>query len=153
MICKVCGKEAFGPCGDPTIPRGWFSKYYSYGDSIYGCSEKCLTIGKDRKMSKQEPSTEPERQNVILAFKIDEAGDTVNLLDSYGGVRVFTYPDGIDPRIGPVESIPLKQSWMEAEKYLLEEPNSHRPVFIPYDIAKRVFSQQSFADFTLDGLK
>ena len=104
-------------------------------------------------MSKPEPSTEPERQNVILAFKIDEAGDMVNLLNSYGGVRVFTYPDGIDPRIGTVESIPLKQSWMEAEKYLLEEPNSHRPVFIPYDIAKRVFSQESFADFTLDGLK
>jgi len=49
MICDGCGKEAFGPCGDPTIPKGWFSKYYSYHDNVYGCSEECLTIAKEKR--------------------------------------------------------------------------------------------------------
>ena len=104
-------------------------------------------------MPKSEASVEPKRQNVILAFSIDEDGTTINVLNSYGGIRVFTHPDGIDPRIGPVESIPLKQSWEEAEAYLLEEPDAHRPVFVPYDVAQRIFRQESFADFTIDGLK
>ena len=53
MICDGCGAEAFGPCGDPTIPKGWFSKYYSYHDSVYGCSEECLTTAKEKRTVKK----------------------------------------------------------------------------------------------------
>lgn len=106
-------------------------------------------------MPKSDTTTEPKRQNVILAFRITEDDDlncTVSLLTSYGGVRVFTYPDGVDPRVGKVEDIPLMDSWDEAQAYLLEEPGSHRPVFVPYPIAQMMFSHEDFADFTIDGL-
>lgn len=49
--CSHCGKHGEGKAHEdgPGFPRGWFSKYISYGDSIYGCTEECFNQAKEKR--------------------------------------------------------------------------------------------------------
>ena len=54
MLCSHCGKEAFGTqhehkSASDTVPKNWYSRYYSYNDSVYACSKQCFTKAKRRK--------------------------------------------------------------------------------------------------------
>ena len=48
IVCSNCGKIARGK-QPGCIAKGWMSKYISYGDSIYGCSEECFNQAKEKR--------------------------------------------------------------------------------------------------------
>ena len=48
IVCSNCGKIARGK-QPGCIAKGWLSKYISYDDSIYGCSEECFNQAKENR--------------------------------------------------------------------------------------------------------
>ena len=104
----------------------------------------------------------PRRRDVILMFKAvfddsvktrrNKQEATFSMLNSFEGIRVFTWPDGVDGRVGDVAEIPLAGTMNEAVEYLCDKPGEFRPVFLPFDIAKQNFPHLSWADMTIDGL-
>lgn len=94
---------------------------------------------------------------VILMFRAEVPADPEDkdivfyMLNSFDGIRVFTWPDGIDGRVGNVEDIPVAESFHEAAEYLIEAEGEYRPVFLPFKFAKKQFKHLRWADMTLTG--
>jgi hypothetical protein len=87
---------------------------------------------------------EPEKNRVVVLFDIDSEG-SVSVLDSRDGIRVYKYPNGVDPIVGDVDSIPLFDRFQDAVEHIVIS-GGHSPVFLAYSEAKRVFSDNSFAE-------
>lgn len=86
---------------------------------------------------------------VIISLMVPEDGNEavhINVLHSYGGTRVFTYPSGVDPRVG---NPPLKLNWEEVGEHFKTESSA---VLLPFKEAK-THLHGPWADFTLGGLK
>jgi hypothetical protein len=82
---------------------------------------------------------------VVVLLSGDKEGN-FNLLNSYGGVRVYD-KDHVDPRVTMGGPVPRFSEWDACEKYLLEHPGRRRPCLLAYTEAKKVFSED-WADFT-----
>jgi len=108
-------------------------------------------------MIKMDPNKKYRQKPVILLFRAEVPADPevkgiiVSMLDSYDGVRVFTWPDGIDSRVGNIEDIPIAESFDEAAEYLIEAESEYRPIFLPFKLAKKKFKHLQWADMTLTG--
>lgn len=106
-------------------------------------------------MIKMDPNKKYRRKPVILLFRAEvdpEDKDIVFfMLNSYDGVRVFTWPDGVDQRVGNVEDIPIAESFDEAAKYVIEAGGKYRPIFLPFKFAKKQFKHLRWSDMTLTG--
>lgn len=86
---------------------------------------------------------------VVIGLGVPEDGNKevyVNVLDSYEGTRVFTYPGGVDPRMG---NPPLKLTWEDVREHFVSESSS---VLLPLKEAKKAL-RGPWADFTAGGLK
>ena len=110
-------------------------------------------------MIKIDPNKKYRRMMVIVLLRAEvpddpEDTDTIfYMLNSYDGVRVFTWPDGIDQRVGNVEDIPIAESWPEAAEYVIEAAGKYRPIFLPFKFAQKQFKHLRWADMTLTGLE
>ena len=108
-------------------------------------------------MIKMDPNKKYQRKPVILLFRAEMPDDPEDkdiifyMLNSFDGIRVFTWPDGIDGRVGNVEDIPIAESFHEAAEYVIEAAGKYRPIFLPFKLAKKQFKHLRWADMTLTG--